>query len=143
MASGSTALRSAVDPTGRRPNPIAVPPDDHESIVDHHARRTRAGLRPRRSRPPVTFAASGPLAEGGRREDGRGGRIGELRMAQADAAQGIDETVGHCREPHAELVGRHRGGRRTIGKKLELLADAVLGLAAGTAEQTYTDLSEG
>src|SRR5713101_7649020 len=74
MASGSTALRSAVDPTRRRPNLIAVPPDDHESIVDHHARRTRAGLRPRRSPPPVPFAASGPLAKGGRRAKGNDDR---------------------------------------------------------------------
>ena len=69
--------------------------------------------------------------------------IGELGMAQADAAQGVDENIGHCREPQAELIGRHRRGGRAIGKELELLADAVLGLAAGTAEQTYTDLSEG
>ncbi len=57
-------------------------------------------------------------------------------MAQADAAQGVDENVGHGREPQAQLVGRHRCGGSAIGEQLELLADAVLvlGLAAGAVE---------
>ena len=66
--------------------------------------------------------------------DGGGCGVGELGMAQADATQGLDENVGHCREPHAQLVGRHRGGRRAVGEQLELLADAVLRLAAGAIE---------
>ncbi len=60
--------------------------------------------------------------------------IGELGMAQADAAQGVDEYVRHGRERQAQLIGSHRRGRGAIGKQLELLADAVLGLAAGTVE---------
>ena len=66
--------------------------------------------------------------------DGRNGGIGELSMAQADAAQAVDQNIGHGGEPHAQLVGRHGGGRRPIGKQLELLADAVLSLAAGAVE---------
>jgi hypothetical protein len=31
--------------------------------------------------------------------------IGELGVAQADAAQGIDKHIGHGREPHTQLVG--------------------------------------
>src|SRR5215831_5535306 len=34
--------------------------------------------------------------------------VGELAMAQTDAAQGIDKNIGHGREPHAELIGLHR-----------------------------------
>jgi hypothetical protein len=63
--------------------------------------------------------------------DGRNGGIGELSMTQADAAQAVDQNIGHGGEPHAQLIGRHGGGRGPICKQFELLADAVLGLAAG------------
>jgi hypothetical protein len=66
--------------------------------------------------------------------NGRDGGIGELAMAQTDAAQGIDENIGHGRERHTQLIGGHGGRRGTIGKQLELLANTVLGLAAGAVE---------
>ena len=66
--------------------------------------------------------------------NGRDGGIGELAMAQTDAAQGIDENIGHGRERHAQLIGLHGGRRGAIGEQLELLANAVLGLAAGAVE---------
>jgi hypothetical protein len=52
-------------------------------------------------------------------------------MAQADAAQAVDQNIGHGGEPHAQLIGRHGGGRRPIGKQFELLADAVPGRSRG------------
>ena len=66
--------------------------------------------------------------------NGRDGGIGELAVAQTDAAQGIDENIGHGRERHAQLIGLHGGRRGAIGEQLELLANAVLGLAAGAVE---------
>ena len=66
--------------------------------------------------------------------DGRDGGIGELAVAQTDAAQGIDENIGHGRERHAQLIGLHGGRRGAVGEQLELLANAVLGLAAGAVE---------
>ena len=66
--------------------------------------------------------------------NGRDGGIGELAMAQTDAAQGIDENIGHGRERHAELIGLHGGRRGAIGEQLELLANTVLGLAACAVE---------
>ena len=66
--------------------------------------------------------------------NGRNGGIGELAMAQADATKSIDENIGHGRERHAELIGLYGGRRGTIGEQLELLANAVLGLAAGAVE---------
>ena len=42
--------------------------------------------------------------------NGRNGSIGELAVAQTDAAQGIDKALGHGREQHPELIGLH-GGR--------------------------------
>src|SRR3984957_2040954 len=66
--------------------------------------------------------------------NGRDGGIGELAVAQTDAAQGIDENIGHGRERHAELIGLHGGRRGAISEQLELLANAVLGLAAGAVE---------
>jgi hypothetical protein len=44
------------------------------------------------------------------------------------------QNIGHGGETHAQLIGRHGGGRCPIGKQFELLADAVLGLAAGAVE---------
>ena len=66
--------------------------------------------------------------------NGRNCGIGELAMAQANPAQSIDENVGHGRKPHAELIGLHGGGGGAIREQLELLADTVLGLAAGAVE---------
>src|SRR6476660_5371407 len=66
--------------------------------------------------------------------NGRDGGIGELAMAQTDAAQGIDENIGHGRERHTQLIGLHGGRRGTIGEQLELLTNTVLGLAAGAVE---------
>src|SRR6202042_1798858 len=66
--------------------------------------------------------------------DGRDGGIGELAVAQTDAAQGIDENIGHGRERHAQLIGLHGGRRGAVGEQLELFADAILGLAAGAVE---------
>ncbi len=60
--------------------------------------------------------------------------VGELGMLQGDAAQGLDQDIGHGREVKPQLVGAHgcRGG--PVGEQLELLADAVLGLASGAVE---------
>ena len=55
-------------------------------------------------------------------------------MAQADAAQRIDEHIGHGREPHAELIGLHGGRGCSLSEQLELFTDAVLSLAAGAIE---------
>jgi hypothetical protein len=66
--------------------------------------------------------------------NGRDGGIGELAVAQTDAAQGIDENIGHGRERHAELIGLHGCRRGAVGEQLKLLANAVLGLAAGAVE---------
>ena len=66
--------------------------------------------------------------------NGGDGGIGELAVAQADAAQGVDQHVGHGGEPQAELIGLHGGRRGAIGEQLELLADAVLGFSAGAIE---------
>src|ERR1700722_19362194 len=66
--------------------------------------------------------------------DGRDGGIGELAVAQTNAAQGIDENIGHGRERHAELIGLHGGGRGAISEQLELFANAILGLSAGAVE---------
>src|ERR1700685_3483750 len=66
--------------------------------------------------------------------NGRDGGIGELAVAQTDAAQGIDENIGHGRERHSELIGLHGCRRGAIGEQLELLANAVLSLAAGAVE---------
>ena len=66
--------------------------------------------------------------------NGRDGGIGELTVAQTDAAQGIDENIGHGRERHAELIGGHGGRRGAICEQLELLTNAVLSLAAGAIE---------
>src|ERR1700675_2426858 len=41
--------------------------------------------------------------------NGRAGGISELAGAQTDAAQGVDENIGHGRERHAEMIGL-RGG---------------------------------
>ncbi len=64
----------------------------------------------------------------------RDGGIGELAVAQTDAAQGVDQHIGHGRERHAELIGLHGGRRGAIGEQLELLANTVLGLSAGAIE---------
>ena len=66
--------------------------------------------------------------------NGRDGGIGELAVAQTDAAQGVDQHIGHGRERHAELIGLHGGRRGAIGEQLELLANTVLGLSAGAIE---------
>src|SRR6202051_3716510 len=55
-------------------------------------------------------------------------------MAQADAAQASHHPVSHRRDPHAQLVTCDGGGRGAIGEQLELLADAVLSLAARAVE---------
>src|SRR5439155_25433702 len=74
-------------------------------------------------------------AELERLEAGGAGRgVGELGVAQADAARRVDQHIGHGREPQAELVGLHGGGGAAIGEQLELLAHPVLGLAARTVE---------
>ena len=66
--------------------------------------------------------------------NGRDGGIGELSKAQTDTAQSVNENICHGREPHAELIGLHGGRRGAIGEQFELLADAVLGFAAGAIE---------
>ena len=56
-------------------------------------------------------------------------------MAEADAAQGADQNIGHRGEPQAQLVGAHRVGRGAIGIEIELaFLDAVFHLAAGAVE---------
>jgi hypothetical protein len=49
--------------------------------------------------------------------NGRDGGIGELTVAQTDAAQGIDENAGRGRERHAQLIGLHGGRRGAIGEQ--------------------------
>src|SRR5271168_4583631 len=58
--------------------------------------------------------------------DGLGGGIGELAMAQTDATQSVDQHIGHCRERHAQLIGRHRYRvwRRELG--IIVVAIAIL-----------------
>jgi hypothetical protein len=48
---------------------------------------------------------------------------GELAVAQTDAAQGIDENIGHGRGRHAELIGLHGGDKaRFRGPEIRHLA---------------------
>src|SRR5580693_6397416 len=60
---------------------------------------------------------------------------GELRVGQADAAQGADQDIGHRGKPQPQLVGAHRVGRGAVGIEVELtFLDAVFHLAAGAVE---------
>ena len=69
--------------------------------------------------------------------------IGELGKAQTDTAQRVDQHIGHRREPHAQLVGRHGGGGSAIGEQLELLTDTILGLATGAIQLLVEDAGIG
>ena len=61
--------------------------------------------------------------------------VGELGVAQADAAQRLEQHVGHRGEPQPQLVGAHGRGRGAIGEQVELLLlDPVLHLAAGAVD---------
>src|SRR5215471_2489213 len=66
--------------------------------------------------------------------DGCDRGIGKLGVAQRDAAHCIDQDVGDRRKPQTQLIGRHRGRGGAIGPQLELLTDAVFGLAARAVE---------
>ena len=67
--------------------------------------------------------------------DGAAGGLGELGVAEADAAQGAEQHIGHRGEPQAELVGAHGGGRRAVGEEVALaLLDAVFHLAASAVD---------
>src|ERR1700720_1129873 len=56
-------------------------------------------------------------------------------MAEADAAQGADQDIGHRGEPQPQLIGAHRVGRGAVGIEIELaFLDAVFHLAAGAIE---------
>ena len=60
---------------------------------------------------------------------------GELGVAQADAAQRLEQHIGEGREPQPELVGAHGGRRGAVGEQIELLLlDPVLHLAAGAVD---------
>ena len=68
--------------------------------------------------------------------NGGDGGIGELAVAQTDAAQGVDKNIGHGGEPQAELIGLHGGRRGAMGEQLEPLARAESELSlAGNAAQ--------
>jgi hypothetical protein len=54
--------------------------------------------------------------------DGAAGRSGELGMAQADAAERLEQDIGEGGEPQPQLVGAHGGRRGAIGEQIELLA---------------------
>jgi hypothetical protein len=59
---------------------------------------------------------------------------GEAGLVQADATHGFEQNIREGGKPHPQLTGRDRGRRRPIGKQLELLADAILGLATRAVE---------
>jgi hypothetical protein len=67
--------------------------------------------------------------------DGAAGGIGQLRVAQADAAQRREQNIGERRESQPELVGAQGRRRRAIGEQVELLLlDPVLDVAAGAVD---------
>lgn len=56
---------------------------------------------------------------------------GQFGVAEADAAQRVQQHTGHGREPQAQLVGPHRARRRTVSERIETaFLDPVLYLAA-------------
>ena len=55
--------------------------------------------------------------------------------ANADAAQGAEQDVGHRGEPQPQLIGAHRRRRGAVGEQVDLaFLDAVLHLAAGAID---------
>ena len=53
--------------------------------------------------------------------DGAAAGAGQLRVAEPDPAQRVEQHIGKGREPQPQLVGAHGGGRRAIGEQVELL----------------------
>src|SRR5580658_631246 len=66
--------------------------------------------------------------------DGLHRGVGELGVLEPDAPQGFDERVGDGREGEAQRVAGEAFAGGAVGEELELLADAVLRLAAGAVE---------
>jgi hypothetical protein len=52
--------------------------------------------------------------------DGAAGRLGKVRVAEPDAAQGAHQHIGHRGRPQAQLVRAHGGRRRAVGKQVGL-----------------------
>jgi hypothetical protein len=60
-------------------------------------------------------------------------------VRQAAATQGAKQHVGHGREPHAKLVGAHRGARGAVGEQIKLaLLDTVAAAAVQMGNGTST-----
>ena len=67
--------------------------------------------------------------------DRAAGRVGELRVREADAPERAQENIGERGEPEPELVGAHGRGRGSVGEQVALaLLDPVLHLAAGAVD---------
>ena len=67
--------------------------------------------------------------------DGAAGRGRELGVAQAGAAQRVEQDIGERREPQPELIGAHGRGGRPIGKEIErLLLDPVFHVAPSAVD---------
>ena len=67
--------------------------------------------------------------------DGAAGGGRELGVAQANAAQRLEQNIGEGREPQPELVGADGRRGRAIGKEIELLLlDPVLDVAPGAVD---------
>ena len=67
--------------------------------------------------------------------DRAAGRVGELGVGEADAAERAEQDVGEGGEPEPQLVGAHGGGRGAVGEQVALaFLDAVLHLAARAVE---------
>ena len=61
--------------------------------------------------------------------------VADLGVAQADAAQRLEQNIGEGREPQPELVGADGRRGRAIGKEIELLLlDPVLDVAPGAVD---------
>src|SRR5439155_24177212 len=70
------------------------------------------------------------------------GRFGKLGVRKADATQHAEQDIARGREPQAELIGAHRGGRGAVGEQIELaLLDAVLHFATGAVDHLVETLS--
>src|SRR5437879_7029226 len=67
--------------------------------------------------------------------DGAATGIGQVGRLQRDAAQALEQNVGHRSKPQPQLVGLQGSGGRTVSEQVHLaLFDAVLHFAAGAID---------
>ena len=67
--------------------------------------------------------------------DGAAGRVGEARMAKADAVQRAEQRMSHRRQPQAEPVGAHGRHRGAVGEHVHLtFLDTILNVTAGAVD---------